>query len=141
MRVSQLVDFVIGSFIHYPALDDTYEMLKTILKSKSITSLSGFLDVPHFSLALMYPICWNLTSLNLSSEVGIQGRELIRIIRKCDKLRCLRIMNCIVDKGLGVVITVMTKLDPVTMRPLDEGFGAIMQLCKRLRRLSLSQVS
>jgi hypothetical protein len=39
-------------------------------------------------------------------------------------------MNCIVDKGLGVVITVMTKLDPVTMRPLNEGFGAIVQLCK-----------
>lgn len=28
--------------------------------------------------------------------------------------------------------------DPVTLQPLDEGFGAIVQSCKRLRRLSLS---
>ncbi|GAU14475.1 hypothetical protein TSUD_250150 [Trifolium subterraneum] len=80
-----------------------------ILKPKSVTSLSGFLDVP-FSLVLMYPICWNLTSLNLSSEAGIQGREMIRIIHKCDKLRCLRIMNCIGDKGLGYASSIQQNL-------------------------------
>ncbi|XP_057982599.1 protein AUXIN SIGNALING F-BOX 2 [Malania oleifera] len=31
-----------------------------------------------------------------------------------------------------------TKADPVTMLPLDEGFGAIVQSCKSLRRLSLT---
>ncbi|XP_050383302.1 protein AUXIN SIGNALING F-BOX 2-like [Argentina anserina] len=30
------------------------------------------------------------------------------------------------------------KPDPVTLQPLDEGFGAIVQGCKKLRRLSLS---
>ena len=30
------------------------------------------------------------------------------------------------------------KPDPVTLQPLDEGFGAIVQSCKHLRRLSLS---
>lgn len=40
-----------------------------------------------------------------------------------------RFRLCIVDPR---------KPDPVTMQPLDEGFGAIVQSCKRLRRLSLS---
>ena len=104
MQAPQLVDFGIGSFSHYLASDDTYIMLKTaFLKCKSISSLSGFLDVPPFCLALMHRICWNLTSLNLSYEAGIQGRELIQIISSCSKLQCLWIMDCIGDKGLRVV--------------------------------------
>nr|AFK34677.1 unknown [Lotus japonicus] len=156
----------------------------------------------------MYPICRNLTALNLSYAAGIHGNELIKLIYHCGKLQRLWIMDCIGDKGLGIVastckelqelrvfpsapfgnpaavtekglvaisagcrklhsllyfchqmtnaalITVAkncpnfirfrlcildaTKPDPDTMQPLDEGFGAIVQSCKRLRRLSLS---
>lgn len=209
MQAPQLVDFGIGSFSHYLSSDDTYNMLKTaILKCKSISSLSGFLDVPPFSLALMRNICCNLTSLNLRYEADIQGRELIQIINLCSKLQCLWITDCIGDKGLRVVartcrdlqelrvfpsapfgnqaavtekglifiskgcqklhtlnyffrqmtnaalmtlakncpnfiqfklcIPDATKPDPDTMQPLDEGFRAIVQSCKQLRRLSLA---
>ncbi|KAJ1392907.1 Leucine-rich repeat, cysteine-containing subtype [Sesbania bispinosa] len=177
MRAPQLVDLGIGSFVHDPD-SETYTKLKnTILKCKSITT-------------------------------GIHGSELIKLIRHCGKLQRLWIMDCIGDKGLGVVastckdlqelrvfpsvpygnpaavtekglvaismgcpklhsllyfchqmtnaalITVAkncpnfirfrlcildaTKPDPDTMQPLDEGFGAIVQSCRRLRRLSLS---
>lgn len=41
----------------------------------------------------------------------------------------IRFRLCILDP---------TKPDPVTMQPLDEGFGAIVRSCKRLRRLSMS---
>lgn len=208
MRAPQLVDLGIGSFVHDPD-SETYTKLKnTILKCKSITSLSGFLEVSPHCLAAIYPICRNLTSLNLSYAAGIHGSELIKLIRHCGKLQRLWIMDCIGDKGLGVVastckdlqelrvfpsvpygnpaavtekglvaismgcpklhsllyfchqmtnaalITVAkncpnfirfrlcildaTKPDPDTMQPLDEGFGAIVQSCRRLRRLSLS---
>ncbi|KAL2320366.1 hypothetical protein Fmac_029335 [Flemingia macrophylla] len=209
MRAPQLADLGIGSFDHDPESEAYIKLKNTILKCRSLTSLSGFLEVPpHCSLAAIYPICPNLTSLNLSYAAGIQGSELIKLVRHCVKLQRLWIMDCIGDEGLGVVamtckylqelrvfpsapygnpaavtekglvaismgcpklhsllyfchqmtnaalITVAKncpnfirfrlcildalKPDADTMQPLDEGFGAIVQSCRQLRRLSLS---
>ncbi|XP_058737613.1 protein AUXIN SIGNALING F-BOX 2-like [Vicia villosa] len=208
MRAPQLADLGIGSFVHDLNSEAYIKLKNTILKCRSITSLSGFLEVAHFSLAAVYPICRNLTSLNLSYAASIQGTELIKLIRHCVKLQRLWIMDCIGDKGLVAVATTCkelqelrvfpsapfgnqaavtevglvaiskgcpklhsllyfchqmtnaalitvakncpnfirfrlcildaTKADSDTMQPLDEGFGAIVQSCKRLRRLSLS---
>ncbi|KAG7981553.1 hypothetical protein I3843_04G002200 [Carya illinoinensis] len=209
MRAPQLVDLGTGSYIHDPD-SETYNKLKhTILKCKSIRNLSGFLEVAPRCLPAIYPICLNLTSLNLSYAAGIHGSELVKLIRRCAKLQRLWILDCIGDKGLEVVASTCkelqelrvfpsdvlgvghaavtenglvaisagcpklhsllyfcqqmtnaalivvakncpnfirfrlcilepTKPDPVTMQPLDDGFGAIVQSCKRLRRLSLS---
>ncbi|ONI20042.1 hypothetical protein PRUPE_3G311800 [Prunus persica] len=209
MRAPQLVDLGTGSYVLDPD-SETYNKLKaTILKCKSIKSLSGFLEVAPRCLPAFYPICSNLTSLNLSYAPGVHGSELIKIIRHCGKLQRLWILDCIGDKGLGVIastckelqelrvfpsdpfgvghaavteeglvaisagcpklhsllyfcqqmtnaalITVAkncpnfirfrlcildpTRPDAVTMQPLDEGFGAIVQACKNIRRLSLS---
>ncbi|GMY12999.1 protein AUXIN SIGNALING F-BOX 2-like [Fagus crenata] len=210
MRAPQLVDLGTGAFVHDPG-SETYRKLKaTILKCKSIRSLSGFLDVDIASRCLpaIYPICLNLTYLNLSYAAGIHGSELIKLIRHCGKLQRLWILDCIGDKGLEVVASTCKDLqelrvfpsafgvghaavtetglvaissgcpklnsllyfcqqmtnaaliavakncpnfirfrlcildpakpDPVTLQPLDEGFGAIVQSSKQLRRLSLS---
>ncbi|KAG4912593.1 hypothetical protein AAZX31_19G089600 [Glycine max] len=208
MRAPQLSDLGIGSLVHDPESEAYIKLKNTILKCKSITSLSGFLEVAPHCLAAIYPICPNLTSLNLSYAAGIQGSALVKLIHHCVKLQRLWIMDCIGDKGLGVVATTCkdlqelrvfpsvpfgdpaavtekglvaismgcpklhsllyfchqmtnaalitvakncpnfirfrlcildaTKPDPDTMQPLDEGFGAIVQSCRRLRRLSLS---
>lgn len=204
----QLADLGTGAFIHDP-LSETYNKLQgTIRKCDFIRSLSGFLDVAPCCLPSFYPICLNLTSLNLSYAPGIRSPELIKLIRHCRKLERLWVLDCIGDEGLCVVastckelqelrvfpsdfrvghsvvteeglvaisagcpklhsllyfchqmtnaalITVAkncpnftrfrlcilnpTKRDPVTNQPLDEGFGAVVQSCKGLRRLSLS---
>lgn len=52
---------------------------------------------------------------------------LITVAKNCPNF--IRFRLCILDP---------TKPDPVTMQPLDEGFGAIVQACKKLRRLSLN---
>lgn len=52
---------------------------------------------------------------------------LITVAKNCPNF--IRFRLCILDA---------TKPDPDTMQPLDEGFGAIVQSCRRLRRLSLS---
>ncbi|XP_022883959.1 protein AUXIN SIGNALING F-BOX 2-like [Olea europaea var. sylvestris] len=208
-RAPQLVDLGAGSFVHDPE-SETYNKLKNVMqKCTSIRSLSGFLDVNARCLPAIYPICINLTSLNLSYAPGIYSKELVKLIRKCKKLQCLWILDTIGDKGLRVVasackelqelrvfksdpndvgnaaiteeglvaisagcpnlnsllyfcrqmtntalITVakncpnfirfrLCTLDPitpdaVTMQPLDNGFGAIVQSCKGLKRLSVS---
>ncbi|KAL2334276.1 hypothetical protein Fmac_015489 [Flemingia macrophylla] len=98
----QLVDLGIGSFIHDPN-SETYTKLKnTIIKCKSITSLSGFFEVAPHSLSAIYPICMNLTALDLS-YARIQSRALIKLLRYCGKLQRLWITDCIGDTGLGVV--------------------------------------
>ncbi|XP_054802437.1 protein AUXIN SIGNALING F-BOX 2 [Prosopis cineraria] len=209
MRAPWLTDLGTGSFVD--DLDsEVYSKLKhTILKCRSITSLSGFLEAAPQCLPAVYPICENLTSLNLSYAVGLHGSDLIKLIHHCVKLQRLWILDSIGDKGLSVVastckdlqelrvfpslpfeagpsavtehglvaisagcpklhsllyfcqqmtnaalITVAkncpnfirfrlcildpTKPDADTMQPLDEGFGAIVQSCRRLRRLSMS---
>ncbi|KAL6325652.1 hypothetical protein AAG906_023497 [Vitis piasezkii] len=209
MHAPQLVDLGTGSYVHDPDAETVNKLISTFQKCKSIRSMSGFLEVAPLCLPAIYPICSNLTSLNLSYAPGIHGDELIKLIHHCRKLQRLWILDCIGDKGLGVVactckelqelrvfpsdpfgvgnaavteeglvaisfgcpklhsllyfcqqmtnaalITVAkncpnftrfrlcildaTKADPVTMQPLDEGFGAIVQSCKGLRRLSLS---
>lgn len=206
MRAPQLVDLGIGSFVYDPSSEAYIKLKATLVKCKSIRSLSGFLEVVPCCLSAIHPVCQNLTSLNLSYAPGIHGNELIKLIRFCRKLERLWILDSIGDRGLGVVaftckelqelrvfpsgvdnaavteeglvaisagcpklhsllyfcqqmtnaalITVAKnnsnftrfrlcildreKPDPVTMQPLDEGFGAIVQSCKRLRRLSLS---
>lgn len=209
MHAPQLVDLGTGSYVHDPDAETVNKLISTFQKCKSIRSMSGFLEVAPLCLPAIYPICSNLTSLNLSYAPGIHGDELIKLIHHCRKLQRLWILDCIGDKGLGVVactckelqelrvfpsdpfgvgnaavteeglvaisfgcpklhsllyfcqqmtnaalITVAkncpnftrfrlcildaTKADPVTMQPLDEGFGAIVQSCKGLRRLSLT---
>nr|KJB40642.1 hypothetical protein B456_007G072400 [Gossypium raimondii] len=209
MRAPQLVDLGIGSYVHDP-FSEVYNKLKiAIQRCKSIRSLSGFLEVAPHCMSAIYPICGNLTFLNLSYAPGLHGNKLMKLIQHCRKLQRLWILDCIGDKGLGVValtckelqelrvfpsdpfgagnaavteeglvlvsagcpklnsllyfcqqmtnaalITVAKncpnfirfrlcildpiKPDPVTNQPLDEGFGAIVQSCKGLKRLSLS---
>lgn len=209
-KAPQLADLGTGSFVHDPK-SETYNKLKNaISKCESIRSLSGFLEVADRCLPAIYPICSNLSTLNLSYAPGISGFELTQLILHCKKLQRLWILDCIGDKGLALVadtckeleelrvfpsdpfapgeaaavteeglvaissgcpklnsvlyfchqmtnaglITVAKncpnfirfrlcildpiKPDPVTGEPLDEGFGAIVQSCKRLRRLSIS---
>lgn len=85
----QLVDLGTGSYVH-DRDSEIYDNLKnTLLKCKSIRSLSGFLDVSPCCLASIYPICSNLTSLNLSYAPGLHGNELIKVIQYCERLQRL----------------------------------------------------
>ncbi|KAK7311315.1 hypothetical protein RJT34_09368 [Clitoria ternatea] len=99
----ELEDLGIGSFVHDPESEAYINLKNTLLKCKSIISLSGFLEVAPHCLAAIYPVCPNLTSLNMSYVAGIQGNELIKLLRHCVKLQRLWMMDCIGDKGLGVV--------------------------------------
>ncbi|KAL2939649.1 Protein AUXIN SIGNALING F-BOX 3 [Bienertia sinuspersici] len=209
-KAPQLTDLGTGSFIHDPKSETFNNLKNAVSKCESIKSLSGFLEVAARCLPAVYPLCSNLTTLNLSYAPGISGVELTQLILQCKNLQRLWILDCIGDKGLAVVadtckeleelrvfpsdpyapgdaaavteeglvaissgcpklnsvlyfchqmtnaglITVAKncpnftrfrlcildpiKPDPITGEPLDEGFGAIVQSCKQLKRLSIS---
>ncbi|CAA0824603.1 Protein AUXIN SIGNALING F-BOX 2 [Striga hermonthica] len=210
MQAPQLNDLGTGSFVHDPDSEACGKLKSALKKCKSIRSLSGFLDVNPRCLPSVYPVCTNLTSLNLSYAPGIYSNELIKLISHCKKLERLWILDTIGDKGLNAVASTCKELqelrvfpsdlygvggdagvteeglvyissgcsklnsvlyfcqqmtnaalitvakncpnfirfrlatlnptipDAVTNQPLDEGFGAIVQSCKGLKRLSIS---
>lgn len=209
VQAPQLQELGAGSYVHDPDSETCKKLKNTIQNCTSIRSLSGFLEVAPRCLPSVYPVCVNLTSLNLSYAPGIYSKDLIKLIRHCRKLQRLWILDYIGDKGLGVVASSCKELqelrvfpsdlhgagntavteeglvaistgcrklnsllyfcqqmtnaalitvakncpnfirfrlctlnptipDPVTMQPLDEGFGAIVQSSKGLKRLSLS---
>ncbi|CAF2115670.1 BnaC08g40890D [Brassica napus] len=207
----QLVDLGVGSYENEPDQESFMKLMAAIKKCTELRSLSGFSEVAPLCLTAFYPICQNLTSLNLSYAAEIQGNHLIRFIQFCKRLQRLWILDSIGDKGLEVVASTCKELqelrvfpsdlhdeedndtavteiglvaisagcpklhsilyfckqmtnaalitvakncpnfirfrlcilepnkpDHTTSQSLDEGFGAIVQACKGLRRLSLS---
>lgn len=89
MHAPQLVDLGTGSFVHDPDTENYSKLVCTLQKCKSIRSMSGFLEVAPPCLAAIYPICSNLTSLNLSYAPGISGADLKKLISYCRKLQRL----------------------------------------------------
>ncbi|CDY26594.1 BnaA09g46830D [Brassica napus] len=207
----QLVDLGVGSYENEPDQESFMKLMAAIKKCTELRSLSGFSEVAPLCLTAFYPICQNLTSLNLSYAAEIQGNHLIRFIQFCKRLQRLWILDSIGDKGLEVVASTCKELqelrvfpsdlhdeedndtavteiglvaisagcpklhsilyfckqmtnaalitvakncpnfirfrlcilepnkpDHTTSQSLDEGFGAIVQACKGLRRLSVS---
>ncbi|KAL1142022.1 hypothetical protein V6Z11_A11G070100 [Gossypium hirsutum] len=119
MRAPQLVDLGIGSYVHDP-FSEAYNKLKiAIQRCKSIRSLSGFLEVAPHCMSAIYPICGNLTFLNLSYAPGLHGNKLMKLIQHCRKLQRLWILDCIGDKGLGVVALTCKELQELRVFPSD----------------------
>lgn len=89
MRAPQVVDLGTGSYVHDPS-SEVYNKLKSAFqRCKSIRSLSGFLEVAPRCMSAIYPICTNLTFLNLSYAPGLHGNELTKLIQHCRKLQRL----------------------------------------------------
>ncbi|KAG5387237.1 hypothetical protein IGI04_038707 [Brassica rapa subsp. trilocularis] len=179
----QLVDLGVGSYENEPDQESFMKLMAAIKKCTELRSLSGFSEVAPLCLTAFYPICQNLTSLNLSYAAEIQGNHLISyfelqelrvfpsdlhdeedndtavteiglvaISAGCPKLHSILYFckqmtnaalitvakNCPNFIRFRLCILEPNKPDHTTSQSLDEGFGAIVQACKGLRRLSVS---
>lgn len=85
----QLVDLGVGSYENEPDQESFMKLMAAIKKCTELRSLSGFSEVAPLCLTAFYPICQNLTSLNLSYAAEIQGNHLIRFIQFCKRLQRL----------------------------------------------------
>ncbi|KAF5731485.1 protein TRANSPORT INHIBITOR RESPONSE 1 [Tripterygium wilfordii] len=208
-RAPRLVEFGTGACSAEVRSDDFSNLAGSFSNCKELKSLSGFWDVLPTYLPAFYPVCSDLTSLNLSYAT-IHSPDLIKLISQCPSLQRLWVLDYIEDAGLEAVAACCkdlrelrvfpsdpfvdvpnvslteqglvsisfgcTKLESVlyfcrrmsnsalvtiarnrpnfirfrlciiephtpdylTLEPLDVGFGAIVEHCKDLRRLSLS---
>ncbi|CAH1420157.1 unnamed protein product [Lactuca virosa] len=183
------------------------DLANTFAKCQNLHSVSGFWDATLIYLPIIYPVCENLTFLNLS-YASLGADELEQILPRCKRLRRLWVLDTVGDKGLeavgsycplleelrvfpvfpvdpsqpgvtesglvsishcpnlnyilyfcqrmtnAAVITVARNCpnfthfrlciitpyapDSITNEPMDEAFGAIVNSCSDLRRLSVS---
>lgn len=86
----------------------------------------GHAAVTETGLVAISSGCPKLNSLLYFCQ-QMTNAALIAVAKNCPNF--IRFRLCILDPA---------KPDPVTLQPLDEGFGAIVQSSKQLRRLSLS---
>ncbi|KAJ0973572.1 hypothetical protein J5N97_021531 [Dioscorea zingiberensis] len=139
----QLLDLGTGSFMLTDGHSDTYHKLYGVFhKCKCLRSMSGFWNAASHCLPALYPICSNLTVLNLSYAPTIDGSDLIKLIQQCTKLQKLWILDSIGDKGLEVVATTCRELQELRVFPSDlggavadvteEGLVSISAGCKKL---------
>ncbi|KAK4483250.1 hypothetical protein RD792_010434 [Penstemon davidsonii] len=89
VQAPQLTDLGAGSYVHEPDSETYMKLKNAIQKCTSIRSLSGFLDVNVQCLPAIYPICTNLTALNLSYAPGIYSNELMKLVSHCMKIERL----------------------------------------------------
>ncbi|MED6135468.1 GPI-anchored mannoprotein [Stylosanthes scabra] len=205
----QLAELGTGAYTSEMRPDVFSNLAEAFAGCKQLKTLSGFWDALPSYLPAVYPICSQLTSLNLSYAT-VQSPDLIKLVSLCEKLQKLWVLDYIEDDGLEILaasckdlrelrvfpsdpfglepnvalteqglVSVsegcpklqsvlyfcrqmsnaalntiarnrpnMTRFrlciieprspDYLTLQPLDDGFGAIVEHCKDLRRLSLS---
>ncbi|KAJ8475970.1 hypothetical protein OPV22_019697 [Ensete ventricosum] len=118
-RAPHLVDLGTGSMMLNHHTEAYHRLINTFLKCKSLRSLSGFCDASSCCLQAVYPVCMNLTALNLSYAPAIQGDDLIKLICLCFKLQKLWVLDCIGDKGLAAVASACKDLQELRVFPSD----------------------
>ncbi|KAJ7537458.1 hypothetical protein O6H91_11G006300 [Diphasiastrum complanatum] len=163
VRAPQLMSLGTGSFNQNLQWSKLGELSAALVNCKRLQSLSGFWDVEPLYIPMLYPLCLNLTNLNLSYAT-IRSGDMIELIRHCHKLQQLWVQDFVEDRGLQAVASTCKDLqelrvfpvdplgrgyvtergliaiaeDHVTREPLDEAFGAIVRNCTMLQRLSVS---
>lgn len=103
---------------------------RSILNCKELRSLSGFWVVAPLCLPSLYPICNNLTFLNLSYASSIQPTDMIKLISSCHRLQRLWVMDSVEDGGLQEVASTCKELQELRVFPTDmegEGGGSVSE--------------
>ncbi|KAJ1270734.1 hypothetical protein BS78_06G074100 [Paspalum vaginatum] len=126
---------------------ESYARFASVLdKCKMLKSLSGFWDASPSCVPFIYPLCHQLTGLNLSYTPTLDYSDLTEIVSRCVKLQRLWVLDCISDKGLQVVASSCKDLQELRVFPSDfyaagysavteEGLVAISSGCRKLSSL------
>ncbi|CAM0913773.1 unnamed protein product [Alopecurus aequalis] len=121
------------------------QLAPSFAASTSIVCLSGFREVNPEYLPAIYPVCGNLTSLNLSFA-SLSAEDLKPVIRQCHKLRIFWVLDTVGDEGLQAVAETCSDLRELRVFPLDAtedsdgsvsdvGLQAISEGCRKLESI------
>ncbi|KAJ7537457.1 hypothetical protein O6H91_11G006300 [Diphasiastrum complanatum] len=107
-----------GSFNQNLQWSKLGELSAALVNCKRLQSLSGFWDVEPLYIPMLYPLCLNLTNLNLSYAT-IRSGDMIELIRHCHKLQQLWVQDFVEDRGLQAVASTCKDLQELRVFPVD----------------------
>eukprot|EP00249_Psilotum_nudum_P016415 c25814_g1_i1 orf=251-1690(+) len=120
---SDLTELGTGSFSQWLMSDEHAKLESSFSGCKELQSLSGFWEVAPAHLSVVYPVCSNLTSLNLSYS-PISDMELAELVNHCQKLQRLWLLDSVEDTGLRAVASTCRDLRDLRVYPMNrEGQG------------------
>ncbi|KAH7293997.1 hypothetical protein KP509_28G051500 [Ceratopteris richardii] len=139
-KAPQIVDLGTGSFAA-PEGPIVKRFETAISKCTELRCLSGFLLVSSRCVPSLFPVCRNLTFLNLSYASSMRSSEMTKLISNCNKLRHLWVLDTLEDKGLQAVASACKDLQELRVFPTEtcgqglaseKGLVAISEGCRNL---------
>ncbi|XP_051141670.1 protein TRANSPORT INHIBITOR RESPONSE 1 [Andrographis paniculata] len=121
-RAPQLVELGTGAYSTEIRSEVFSNLSDAFAACKQLKSLSGFWDVVPSYLPAMYPICSQITSLNLSYAT-IRSPDLVKLVSHCPNLQRLWVLDYIEDTGLEVLASTCKDLQELRVFPSDP-YGA-----------------
>jgi hypothetical protein len=131
MRAPNLEDLGTGNLTDEFQTESYTRLNNALEKCKMLRSLSGFWDASPVCVPFIYPLCHQLTGLNLSYTPTLDYSDLTKMIARCVKLQRLWVLDCISDKGLQVVASTCKDLQELRVFPSDfyvAGYSAVTEL-------------
>ncbi|XP_022721017.1 protein TRANSPORT INHIBITOR RESPONSE 1-like [Durio zibethinus] len=143
VNAPQLAELGTGSFSQELTFRQYEELERTLSTCRNIHTLSGLWEAKVMYLPALYPVCTDLTFLNLS-YAALQRGELTKLLAHCPRLRRFWVLDTVEDKGLeaiGLNCPLLEELRVFPDDPFDEeiihgvteaGFLAVSYGCPRL---------
>lgn len=147
IRAPQLTNLGTGSFGASTVIDEPDpDYASAFTACKSIVCLSGFKEIAPEYLPAIYPVCGNLTSLNLSYGANINTEQFKSVISRCHKLQVLWVFDSVCDEGLEAVAATCKDLREIRVFPIEAredadapvsevGLLAISEGCSKLKSI------
>ncbi|XP_024357321.1 protein TRANSPORT INHIBITOR RESPONSE 1 [Physcomitrium patens] len=141
LRAPQLEELGTGIYNQNLSWGKLHELQGSLKRCKNLRSLSGLWEVIPMCLPTMYPVCLNLTSLDLSN-VTLMTTDFTKFISYCTKVRRLLVQDFVGDKGLAAAAFNCKELQELRVYPVgvdgyvtEQGFIAISKGCPELRKI------
>ncbi|TMW91297.1 hypothetical protein EJD97_014518 [Solanum chilense] len=147
IRAPQLTNLGTGSFGASTVTDEPDpDYASAFAACKSMVCLSGFREIAPEYLPAIYPVCGNLTSLNLSYGANINTEQFKSVISRCHKLQVLWVFDSVCDEGLEAVAATCKDLREIRVFPIEAredadapvsevGLLAISEGCRKLKSI------
>ncbi|KAJ7568978.1 hypothetical protein O6H91_01G055600 [Diphasiastrum complanatum] len=143
MKAPQLTDLGTGAYNQDLRRAQMVKLKAALVNCKGLQKLSGIWGIEPEYIPMLYPVCRNLTSLNLS-YAPIRSFEFVKLMRHCHKLQRLSLQDLVEDKGLRAVGSSCKDLEELHVFPADprgqvysteKGLIAIANGCPKLTNI------
>jgi len=104
VRTPNLEDLGTGNLTDEFQAESYARLTSALEKCKMLRSLSGFWDASPICVPYIYPLCHQLTGLNLSYTPTLDYSDLTKMVSRCVKLQRLWVSSLLFALGLSIFV-------------------------------------